>query len=89
MADKEQFELLMHDVDAWNNWRAENPKLKPDLAYTVMRGANLRLANTEQSLFISEIDFDVPALEVRFNDSVCFHGRVSADQKRGLAVQQF
>ncbi|MGA2134698.1 MAG: pentapeptide repeat-containing protein [Bryobacteraceae bacterium] len=45
MADKEQFELLMHDVDAWNNWRAKNPKTKPDLAYAVMRGANLTLAN--------------------------------------------
>jgi len=45
MADKEQFELLMHDVDAWNKWRADNPKMKPDLAYAVMRGANLTLAN--------------------------------------------
>ena len=45
MADKEQLELLIRDVDAWNRWRADNPKLKPDLAYAVMRGANLPLAN--------------------------------------------
>jgi hypothetical protein len=45
MADKEHFELLMRDVDAWNRWRADNPKAKPDLAYAVMRGANLTLAN--------------------------------------------
>ena len=45
MADDEHFELLMRDVDAWNRWRAENPKVKPDLAYAVMRGANLALAN--------------------------------------------
>ena len=45
MADSEQFELLMRDVDEWNRWRADNPKLKPDLAYVVMRGANLQLAN--------------------------------------------
>ena len=45
MADKEQFELLMQDVDAWNQWRADNPKLKPDLTYAVMRGADLMLAN--------------------------------------------
>ena len=45
MADGTQFELLMHDVDAWNKWRADNPKVKPDLAYAVMRGANLTLAN--------------------------------------------
>lgn len=45
MADKEHFELLMHDVDEWNKWRAENPKIKPDLSYAVMRGADLTLAN--------------------------------------------
>jgi hypothetical protein len=45
MADNEHFELVMRDVDAWNKWRADNPKLKPDLAFAVMRGANLRLAN--------------------------------------------
>ena len=35
----------MADVDAWNRWRADNPKVKPDLAFAVMRGANLALAN--------------------------------------------
>jgi len=45
VADSEQFELLMRDVDAWNTWRADNPKVKPDLAYAVMRAANLPLAN--------------------------------------------
>ena len=45
MADNQQFELLMRDVDAWNTWRADNPKVKPDLTYAVLRGANLRLAN--------------------------------------------
>jgi hypothetical protein len=45
VADKEHFELLMRDVDAWNSWRGDNPKLKPDLTYAVMRAANLPLAN--------------------------------------------
>jgi hypothetical protein len=45
MADKDHFEMLMRDVDEWNRWRADNPKVKPDLAYAVMRGANLQLAN--------------------------------------------
>src|ERR1022692_4406998 len=40
MADKEHFELLMRDVNAWNGWRAENPKEKPDLSFAVMRGAD-------------------------------------------------
>src|SRR5215470_19007318 len=45
MADREHFELLIRDVDAWNRWRADNHKVKPDLTYAVMRGANLPLAN--------------------------------------------
>lgn len=49
MADKEHFELLMRDVDAWNRWRADNPKVKPDLTFSVMRGANLRLANLSRA----------------------------------------
>ena len=35
----------MRDVDAWNSWRAENPQVKPDLSYAVMRGANLPLVD--------------------------------------------
>jgi uncharacterized protein YjbI with pentapeptide repeats len=49
VADKDHFELLMHDVDAWNTWRADNPKVKPDLAFAVMRGANLPLANLSKA----------------------------------------
>ena len=49
MADKEHFELLIRDVDAWNRWRADNPKVKPDLTYAVMRGANLPLANLSRA----------------------------------------
>jgi len=45
MAAQEHYDLLMRDVDAWNQWRAENPGVKPDLSYAVMRGANLTLAN--------------------------------------------
>lgn len=45
MADKEHFELAMRDVNAWNKWREENPKEKPDLSFAVMRGADLMLAN--------------------------------------------
>jgi uncharacterized protein YjbI with pentapeptide repeats len=49
VADKDHFELLMRDVDAWNTWRADNPKVKPDLAFAVMRGANLKLANLSKA----------------------------------------
>src|ERR1022692_1668679 len=55
MADKDHFELLMRDVNAWNGWRAENPKEKPDLSFAVMRGADLMLANLSGAL-LSEAD---------------------------------
>ncbi len=45
MADKEHFELVMRDVNAWNQWRSEHPREKPDLSFAVMRGADLMLAN--------------------------------------------
>jgi uncharacterized protein YjbI with pentapeptide repeats len=45
MADSEQFNLLMRDVVAWNQWREDHPTTKPDLSYAVMRGADLMLAN--------------------------------------------
>jgi Pentapeptide repeats (8 copies) len=45
MADKEQFDLLMRDVPAWNKWREDNPHAKPDFSFAVMRGADLMLAN--------------------------------------------
>jgi uncharacterized protein YjbI with pentapeptide repeats len=50
MADKDHFDLLMRDVDAWNNWREEHPKEKPDLRFAVMRGADLMLANLAGAL---------------------------------------
>jgi hypothetical protein len=45
MADNQHYTLLTRDVDAWNVWRGENPKVRPDLSYAVMRGADLTLAN--------------------------------------------
>jgi uncharacterized protein YjbI with pentapeptide repeats len=50
MADKEHFELVMRDVNAWNKWREENPKEKADLSFAVMRGADLMLANLSGAL---------------------------------------
>jgi uncharacterized protein YjbI with pentapeptide repeats len=55
MADKEHFELAMRDVNAWNKWREDNPKEKPDLTFAVMRGADLMLANLSGAL-LAEAD---------------------------------
>ena len=49
---------------------------------------HLRLPHTEKSLFISEIDFDVPALEVRFDDLAGIQFGVGANEKGGMAVEK-
>jgi uncharacterized protein YjbI with pentapeptide repeats len=33
MADSEHIKILKQGVDAWNRWRDENPKVRPDLSY--------------------------------------------------------
>jgi uncharacterized protein YjbI with pentapeptide repeats len=50
MANNEHVALLKQSVDAWNEWRNENPKVNPDLAganlaEAYLRGANLSLAD--------------------------------------------
>lgn len=45
MAKNEELELLLRGVDAWNDWRANTPELKPDLSMADLRGAHLPKAN--------------------------------------------
>src|SRR5581483_8082609 len=45
MANKEHVDLIRRDVDAWNTWRAQHPKVKPDLADADLSSADLMLAN--------------------------------------------
>lgn len=50
MADKKQLKLLKSDVQAWNKWRKENPKVEidltgADLERSFLERANLRKAN--------------------------------------------
>ena len=44
VADQEQLELLK-DVDAWNKWRENNPRLTPDLSGGDLGNADLRVAD--------------------------------------------
>ena len=46
MADKEHFELVMSDVDAWNEWREDNPKVN---AGSVLCGDARRGSDAGQS----------------------------------------
>lgn len=44
--------MAMRDIDAWNQWREENPREKPDLSFAVMRGADLTLANLSHAILV-------------------------------------
>ena len=45
MANEEHLQILKQGVDAWNQWRKENPKIMPDLSRTSLIGTDLRRAN--------------------------------------------
>ncbi len=45
MANEEHLEMLRQDVGAWNQWRKENPEVRPDLNQAELSGADLRGAN--------------------------------------------
>ena len=41
MANPEHLEILKQGVEAWNQWREQNPQTKPDLSGAILREANL------------------------------------------------
>jgi uncharacterized protein YjbI with pentapeptide repeats len=45
MANPEHLAILKQDVEQWNTWRKEHPKLRPDLAEADLGEAQLRRAN--------------------------------------------
>ncbi|MCI0486656.1 MAG: toll/interleukin-1 receptor domain-containing protein [Blastocatellia bacterium] len=45
MADKKHLEILMQGVEAWNKWRRENFRIRPDLRKADLSGEDLRNAN--------------------------------------------
>jgi uncharacterized protein YjbI with pentapeptide repeats len=45
MTVQEQVERLTHSIDEWNQWRREQPDLRPDLSRAVLAGTNLTGAN--------------------------------------------
>jgi hypothetical protein len=42
MANRQDLALLKQGVDAWNNWRKENPGVNPNLSGAALSGTNLR-----------------------------------------------
>jgi hypothetical protein len=49
MANEEQLKILRQGVAVWNEWRAKNPGLRPDLTKADLRGANLWRVNLDQA----------------------------------------
>jgi uncharacterized protein YjbI with pentapeptide repeats len=50
MADEQHLALLRRSVREWNRWRAENPRVTPDLAGAGLRGLDLSGANLAGAL---------------------------------------
>jgi uncharacterized protein YjbI with pentapeptide repeats len=51
MANEEHLARLKQGTDAWDRWRAANPKVRPDLSGAILTGANFSRDNLE------EVDF--------------------------------
>ncbi|MGE5569910.1 MAG: pentapeptide repeat-containing protein [Rhodospirillales bacterium] len=49
MGQYEQKLLLCRGVDAWNQWRRDNPAVIPDLSFCVLEGTNLSGADLSEA----------------------------------------
>jgi uncharacterized protein YjbI with pentapeptide repeats len=52
MANPEHLAKLKEGVEAWNQWRVENPNVQPDLIEADLRGANLTGADFNKALLV-------------------------------------
>lgn len=51
MAVQEQIERLKRSVEEWNQWRQEQPEIRPDLSFADLIRANLSTANLSETNF--------------------------------------
>ncbi len=49
MANEEHLKILQQGVNAWDQWRKENPHVEPDLSYAALTGSRLREANLSKA----------------------------------------
>lgn len=48
MANEEHHKILKQGVEFWNNWRKENPQIRPNLVGADLRGADLSIPDIDQ-----------------------------------------
>jgi uncharacterized protein YjbI with pentapeptide repeats len=41
MANQKHLDIFWQGADIWNQWRSENPDIKPDLSYADLSGVDL------------------------------------------------
>jgi hypothetical protein len=75
MANPEHIEILKQGVEVWNRWRAENPKIVPDLsgvdlAFTDLSYANLSLADLNSANLSSASLLSANLRKVYFNGTI-------------------
>jgi hypothetical protein len=79
MANEDQLTILKQGVEAWNQWRTENPDVKIDLAGANLKGAKLWQANPfrqVQAWAPKDVGRpDDPAYERERQDRHAVHGR--------------
>lgn len=49
MANEEHEKIIMQGVEVWNNWRGENPDVRPELSAAGLQYANLQRANLQRA----------------------------------------
>ncbi len=58
MADQKHVLLLKQGVEAWNQWRRENPDVRPDLSQANLTGAHLPEADlSHTNLFWTDLTY--------------------------------
>jgi Pentapeptide repeats (8 copies) len=72
MADKKHIKILKNGVEKWNEWRNENPKIKPDLtgadlSFQILVGANLRRADLTEADLTDSILYQADLCETVLN----------------------
>jgi uncharacterized protein YjbI with pentapeptide repeats len=71
MANDEHVALLKQGVDAWNDWRKQNPDIRPDLSEADLRDWDLRIVDLSKACLI-DTDLSMAVLsDAVFTGAIC------------------